>query len=301
MTQQNNAEPLQKTGYIAIVGRPNVGKSTLLNRLIGQKISIVSRKAQTTRHAITGILTQDEYQFIFVDTPGFQTHHRNALNQAMNRSVEQTLQSVDLVLFVIEAQRFTDDDRQVLERISSQSKVILVINKLDHVDDKNKLLPFLEKMNGEFPFVAMVPISAAGGTNLDSLLEAAKQCLPNTPWIFAEDEITDKNERFLAAEFIREKLFRLMGDEIPYGATVEIEKFEEQGTLRRIFAAIIVARENHKAMIIGQGGERLKRISSEARIEMEKLFGSKIYLEVWVKVKSGWADDVRALKSLGYD
>jgi GTP-binding protein Era len=290
-----------RTGLVAIIGRPNVGKSTLLNRLVGQKISIVSRKAQTTRHRITGVLTEGRKQFIFVDTPGFQTHHRNALNSTMNRTVNQVLAEVDVVMFLIESGRFGPDDRKVLALLPPEAKVVLVINKVDLEADKTRLLPFLGRMSEEFSFVEIVPISAEKGHNVDHLLTALGKYLPEGEPLFGEDDVTDRSERFLAAEFLREKLFRLLGEELPYGMTVEIEKFEIEGGLRRIFAAIIVDKASHKGIVIGKGGEGLKRISSEARVELEKLFGSKVYLETWVKVKSGWADDARALKSLGYD
>lgn len=289
------------TGLVAIVGRPNVGKSTLLNRLIGQKISIVSRKAQTTRHRITGVLTEGAHQFIFVDTPGFQTHHRNALNTTMNRTVSQVLKEVDAVLFLIEAGRFGPDDRKVMSLLPTSAKVVLVINKVDLETDKDKLLPFMESMAQEFPFAAIVPVSAERGSNVPELLRCVGGFLPEAPPLFGADDITDRSERFLAAEFLREKLFRLLGEELPYGMTVEIEKFEVKGHLRRIFAAIVVDKPGHKGIVIGKGGEHLKRISSEARVDLEKLFDCKVYLETWVKVKSGWADDERALKSLGYD
>ncbi|MDO6388255.1 MULTISPECIES: GTPase Era [unclassified Uliginosibacterium] len=289
------------TGLVAIVGRPNVGKSTLLNRLVGQKISIVSRKAQTTRHRITGVLTEGVQQFIFVDTPGFQTHHQNALNATMNRTVSQVLNEVDVVMFLIESGRFGPDDRKVMKLLPQDAKVVLVINKVDLEEDKGKLLPFMQQMSAEFPFAEIVPISAERGSNVPELLMTVGKYLPEGEALYGEDDITDRSERFLAAEFLREKLFRLLGEELPYGMTVEIEKYEVEGNLRRIFAAIIVDKAGHKGIVIGKGGERLKRISSEARVELEKLFDSKVYLETWVKVKSGWADDERALKSLGYD
>lgn len=290
-----------RTGFVAIIGRPNVGKSTLLNRLIGQKISIVSNKAQTTRHRVTGILTEGRAQFVFVDTPGFQTRHRNALNRAMNRTVTMVLKDVDLVFFVVEAGRFGADDRKVLEVIPADAVVMLVINKVDQLRDKSRLLPFIDEMRQVREFIEIVPLSAERGHNVDALLAAATPLLPEAPPMFAEDEITDRSERFLAAEFLREKLFRLLGDELPYGIAVEIEKFETEGRLRRIHAAVIVDKPGHKSMVIGVGGEKLKRISSEARVELEKLFDGKVFLEVWVKVRSGWADDERALKSLGYE
>jgi GTP-binding protein Era len=290
-----------RSGYIAIVGRPNVGKSTLLNRLVGEKISIVSRKAQTTRHRITGILTTDGAQFVFVDTPGFQTRFANALNRSMNRGVTQTLADVDLVLYVVEAGRFDAQDKAVLKLLPADRPVILVVNKTDQLQDRQALLPFLAEVAAAHDFAAVVPVSAAKGRQTDELLAEARKHLPNDGLLFDEDELTDKSERFLAAEYVREKLFRLLGDELPYSTTVEIEKFEVEGNLRRIFAAVVVDRDSHKAIVIGKNGESLKRIASEARQDMERLFGGKVYLEVWVKVKSGWADDERLLKSLGYE
>ena len=301
MSDTAPSSPVFRTGFIAIVGRPNVGKSTLLNRLIGQKISIVSKKAQTTRHRITGVLTREQAQFVFVDTPGFQTRHKNALNRSMNRTVSQVLADVDLVMLVIEAGRFNEPDRQVLELLPPDARVMLVINKIDELDDKAKLLPFIEKISAEYPFAEIVPVSAERGSNVETLLNAAEPYLPEGAPMFDPDDITDRSERFLAAEFLREKLFRLLGDELPYGMTVEIEKFEVDGALRRIWAAIIVDKAGHKGIVIGKGGERLKRIATEARQELEQLFEGKVFLEVWVKVKSGWADDERALKSLGYE
>lgn len=296
-----NESIARRSGYLAIVGRPNVGKSTLLNRLVGEKISIVSRKAQTTRHRITGILTNDDAQYVFVDTPGFQTKFSNALNRAMNRGVTQTLVDVDVVLFVIEAGRFDAKDQSVLKLMPSDCPVILVVNKVDRLKDKAALLPFLAEVSQAHPFAAIVPISAAKGKQTDDLLAEARKYLPHDGLLFPEDELTDKSERFLAAEYIREKLFRLLGDELPYATAVEIEKFEMEGNLRRIYAAVVVDRESHKAIVIGKGGESLKRIATEARQDMEKLFDGKVYLEVWVKVKSGWTDDERLLRSLGYE
>ncbi len=290
-----------RSGYIAIVGRPNVGKSTLLNHLVGEKISIVSRKAQTTRHRIMGILTNPDAQYVFVDTPGFQTRFSNALNRAMNRGVTQTLADVDVVFFVVEAGRFDAKDETVLRLLPEEVPVILVVNKTDQIKDKSSLLPFLAKVAEKRNFAAVVPVSAAKGRQTEDLLKEARKRLPNEELLFPEDELTDKSERFLASEYIREKLFRLLGDELPYAVTVEIEKFEVEGALRRIYAAIVVDKDSHKAMVIGKGGESLKRIASEARQDMERLFDGKVYLEVWVKVKSGWADDERLLKSLGYE
>jgi GTPase len=290
-----------KCGTIAIVGRPNVGKSTLLNHLVGQKISITSRKAQTTRHRITGIHTTPKAQFVFVDTPGFQTRHSNALNQTMNRSVVQSLAQTDVVLFVIEALKYDAADAQVLALLPANRPVLLVINKIDREKDKNALLPFIQSMAVEFPFAAVVPVSARHSSQLDVLLQAIAEHLPEAPAMYGEDEITDRNERFLASEFVREKLFRLLGEELPYSTSVEIEKFEVEGNLRRIFASILVEKDNQKAIVIGEKGAKLKLIGTDARLDMEKLFGGKVYLELHVKVKSGWADDERTLKRLGYE
>jgi GTP-binding protein Era len=290
-----------RCGHLAIVGRPNVGKSTLLNRLVGQKISIVSRKAQTTRHRITGVLTRPGQQFVFVDTPGFQIKHKNALNRLMNRGVSQALHDVDVVLLVIEAGRFTEDDKRILAMIPEGKTVLLVINKIDRLADKQRLLPFIAEMAKVHPFAEIVPVCAASGIGGEELLDAAARYLPESTPLFGEDDLTDRSERFLAAEFLREKLFRRLGEELPYGMTVEIERFEQEGALRRINAAIIVDKPAHKAIVIGRGGEQLKAIASDARRDLEKLFDGKVFLEVWVKVKGGWADDERALKSLGYE
>ncbi len=289
------------SGYIAIVGRPNVGKSTLLNHLIGQKISITSRKAQTTRHRITGILTDEHGQFVFVDTPGFQVQHKNALNRGMNRTVNAVLNDVNVVLFVVEARHFDERDRVVLSMLPQGVPVILVINKMDYFADKNEALPFIEKLSKEREFASIVPVSAKQGKQLDTLLEAIRPHLPEGPAIYGEDEITDRSERFLAAELLREKVFRFTGEELPYGASVVIEQFKQEGNLRRIHAAILVDKEAHKAMLIGTKGAKLKEIATQARLDMEKLFDGKVFLEVFVKVKSGWADDERVLKSLGYE
>ncbi|MDR2001075.1 MAG: GTPase Era [Zoogloeaceae bacterium] len=289
------------TGYLAIVGRPNVGKSTLLNRLIGAKVSITSRKAQTTRHRIHGVLTTDACQFIFVDTPGFQTQHRNALNRMMNRSITQALAEVDAVLLMVEAGRWGSGEKELISLLPKDRPAVLIVNKIDRLAERDTVLPFIQKAAEEFPFAAVVPISAEKGHNLDELLKVASRFLPEAPPVFGADDITDRSERFLAAEMLREKLFRNLGEELPYGMTVEIEKFEQEGALRRIYAAVVVDKPAHKAIVIGKGGEHLKRISSDARKEMETLFGGKVWLETWVKVKSGWADNERALKSLGYE
>lgn len=290
-----------KTGYVAIVGRPNVGKSTLLNHLIKQKISITSRKAQTTRFRIHGILTDEHSQFIFVDTPGFQRRYRSQLNQLMNRVVQQSMQDVDVILFVVEAGRFGHEDELVLEQLPNNIPVILVINKTDLLTDKLQLLPFMQKMANLFDFATIVPVSALQNKQLSDLTAAIRNHLPENPPFFTEDEITDRSERFLAAELLREKVFRQIGEEVPYSVSVMIEQFTQEGNLYRIHACILVERENQKAIIIGKQGKKLKDIATQARKDMEALFGSKVYLEVWVKVRSGWADDAVALKSLGYE
>jgi len=290
-----------RSGYIAIVGRPNVGKSTLLNHLIGQKVSITSRKAQTTRHRIIGILTDERSQFVFVDTPGFQTQHKNALNRGMNRTVSGALRDVDAVLFVLEARQYDERDQQVLKLLPDNVPVILVINKMDYFTDKNEVLPFIEQVGKEREFTAIVPVSAKQDKQLDTLLEAIRPHLPQGDAIYAADEITDRNERFLAAELLREKVFRFTGEELPYSVSVVIEQFKQEGKLRRIHAAILVDKEGHKAMLIGAKGAKLKEIATQARLDMEKMFDGKVFLEVFVKVKSGWADDERVLKSLGYE
>lgn len=294
-----------RCGYIAIVGRPNVGKSTLLNTLVGQKVSITSKKSQTTRHRINGILTDAQSQFIFVDTPGFQTRHTNRLNSGMNRTVTQSMRDVDVVILVIEALRFDDRDKLVTKLLPVNNRqgkpVILVINKVDRLRDKSQLLPFLEKMAKEYTFAAIVPVSAEEGTQLPDLINTIRLYLPQNPPVFGEDEVTDRSERFIAAELVREKLFRLLGEEIPYSTSVVIDQFTTEGELRKIHASIIVDKANQKAIVIGKDGEKLKVIGTQARKDMEKIFGSKVYLEVWVKVKSGWADDAQVLKNLGYE
>jgi GTP-binding protein Era len=290
-----------RCGSIAIIGRPNVGKSTLLNHLIREKISITSRKAQTTRHRITGILTSADTQYVFVDTPGFQTKNASALNRLMSRSITQALQDVEAILVVIEAGRISREDRQVFALLPAGHPVVLAVNKIDRVADKRLLLPLLAEAQNESAFSDIVPISAKSGEQTDQLLQALRQHLPQQPAIYAAGEVTDRSERFLAAELVREKLFRQLGDELPYGASTAIEKFETEGKLRRIHVAIIVDKSSHKAMVIGKGGEKLKRIGTEARHDMEKLFGGKVFLQIWVKVKHGWADDERTLKNLGFE
>jgi GTP-binding protein Era len=290
-----------RCGYIAIVGRPNVGKSTLMNTLIGAKVSITSRKAQTTRHRITGIQTLADAQFIYVDTPGFQTRHSNALNKTLNKTVTNTLDSSDVILYLVEAGTFGAADQQVIDLLPKNVPVILVINKSDRVKDKAVLLPFAQQVAAKFDFAAVVPVSAKLRFQLDGLQNEIKRLLPENAPVFGEDDITDRSEKFLASEIVREKLFRFVGDELPYTSTVLIEKFEQEGNLRRIFAAILVERDGHKAMIIGNKGARLKEVSSQARLDMEKLFGGPVYLEIWVKVKSGWADNEAGLRAYGYE
>ena len=290
-----------RCGYIAIVGRPNVGKSTLMNTLIGAKVSITSRKAQTTRHRITGIQTHDDAQFIYVDTPGFQTRHSNALNNTLNKTVTNTLISSDLILYVIEAGTFGPADQQVLDLLPTDAPVILVINKSDRAKDKAALMPFAQQVASKFNFAAIVPVSAKLRFQLDGLEKELRRFLPENEAIFGPDDITDRSERFMASEIVREKLFRFVGDELPYTSTVLIEKFEQEGDLRRVFAAILVERDSHKSMIIGNKGARLKEVSTQARLDMEKLFGGPVYLEIWVKVKSGWADNEAGLRAYGYE
>jgi GTP-binding protein Era len=290
-----------RCGYIAIIGRPNVGKSTLMNALIGAKVSITSRKAQTTRHRITGIQTTDDTQFIYVDTPGFQTRHSNALNKTLNRTVTTTLTAVDLVLFLVEAGTFTAADQRVIDLLPANVPVILVLNKSDRVKDKAVLLPFAQQVAAKHDFAAVVPVSAKLGFQLQNLQDEIRKRLPSNPPVFGADDITDRSEKFLAAEIVREKVFRFVGDELPYTSTVLIEKFEQEGNLRRVFAAVLVERDGHKAMLIGQKGARLKDISTQARLDMERLFGGPVYLEIWVKVKSGWADNEAGLRAYGYE
>ena len=299
--EDETAELPQRCGLVAIVGRPNVGKSTLLNALVGQKVSITSDKAQTTRHRITGIRTVEESQFVFVDTPGFQTLHNAPLNRTLNRTVQGVLSDVDVVLFVVEAGRFGLDDAKVLALMPTGKPVLLIANKLDTVVRRADLAPWLKGMQERHAFAQFVPLSAKKDRDVQRLLGIVKPYLPEQMWFYEEDALTDRSDRFLASEMIREKLFRLTGDELPYTSTVVIDKYEEEGNLRRIAASIMVERDSHKGMIIGGGGERLKRIGSEARQELESLLGAKVFLELWVKVRSGWAADEEHLRSYGYD
>ena len=296
MTDQKDSH--FRCGYIAIVGRPNVGKSTLMNELIGAKVSITSRKAQTTRHRIMGIQTDDDAQFVYVDTPGFQTRYNNALNKNLNRTVKDTLSTADVIVFVVDAGVYGPADQQVLDLIPESVPAILVINKTDKVKEKAELIPFAEKIAALRDFAAIVPVSARQRFQLNRLEEEIRHLLPENPPFFSPDDVTDRSERFMAAEIIREKIFRYTGDELPYTSTVVIEQFERKEKICRVFAAVLVERDAHKAMIIGHKGEKLKEISTEARLDMEKMFGVPVYLEIWVKVKSGWADNEAGLKSL---
>ncbi len=310
MTLASAPQGAHRCGLVAIVGRPNVGKSTLLNALVGQKISITSRKAQTTRHRITGVRTLGAAQFAFVDTPGFQTHGlghgRSALNRALNRTVRGVLGDVDVVLFVVEAGRFGPDDAQVLALLPADKPVLLIANKLDAVAHRTDLLPWLGSLQQRHAFAEYVPMSANQAGDVEHLLAIVEPYLPQRAWLYDEDALTDRSDRFLTAELIREKLFRLTGDELPYSSTVVIDKFEEDDPARpqrrvRIGATIVVDRDAHKGMVIGAGGERLKRIGSEARQDLERLIDARVFLELWVKVRSGWADDDAHLRSYGYD
>lgn len=300
-TPDSHSSKTHRAGFVAIVGRPNVGKSTLLNTLIGQKISITSRKAQTTRHRISGIRTDADTQFVFVDTPGFQRKYVSGLNRALNRTVTETLTDVDLIVFVVETLQFGPADQDVLRLLPPGKPVILAINKIDHQPDKTRLLPFIQNVAGRFSFAEIVPLSAKQGTQIDAFLAAVRLHLPDGPSLFDRDQITDRNTRFLAAEFIREKIFRLSGEELPYAASVVIEHWEEVANLTRIHAAIVVDRPNHKAIIIGKQGDKLKRIGTDARLDLEKLLETKVFLSLFVKVRSGWADDQAMLKQLGYE
>ncbi|MCX7692064.1 GTPase Era [Tepidimonas taiwanensis] len=297
------AEPAgpQRCGFIAIVGKPNVGKSTLLNALVGAKVSITSRKAQTTRHRITGIRTEGATQFVFVDTPGYQTRHGNALNRALNKAVLGTVGDVDLLLFVVEAGRFDLADAKVLALLPPNVPVILVANKLDRVHRRVEIAPWLRSMQERYPFAEFFPMSAKQPRDVQRLLALCERYLPEQPWMYEADDLTDRSERFLAGELVREKLFRLTGDELPYTSTVVVDRFEQEGELRRIAATIIVERESHKGIVIGEKGERLKRIGTETRQELEREWGGKVFLELWVKVRSGWSDDEARVRAYGYE
>ncbi|MEW6646949.1 MAG: GTPase Era [Pseudomonadota bacterium] len=290
-----------RCGYVALVGRPNVGKSTLMNHLIGQKISITSSKPQTTRHRIIGIKTEADYQAVFVDTPGLHLNAKKAVNRYMNRTAKSTLADVDLIIFVVEAGRWTEDDENVLRQVRAAGvPVVLAVNKIDHIKDKAELLPLLQNLGRKMDFAALVPVSALRRNNLEELEKVVAQHLPENAPFYAEDQITDRSSRFLAAEIVREKLMRTLGQELPYELTVEIEQFKEEDGLLNIAAVIWIERDSQKPIVIGKGGGVLKKVGQLARTDMEKLFESKVYLQLWVKVKEGWSDDERALSSLGY-
>lgn len=300
------SNPLQRCGTVAIVGKPNVGKSTLLNALVGQKVSITSKKSQTTRHRITGIRTQGDTQYIFVDTPGFQTRHANALNRSLNKTVVGAVSGVDLILFVVQSGSFSVADAKVMGLLGKQTPILLVSNKLDMIHRRAELAPWLQEMQKKGDFAEIIPMSAKNMKDIERLLSVCAKYLPLQHWWYSGDELTDRSERFLASELIREKLFRLMGDELPYTSTVIIDKFTEEpgktvSRMVRIAATIVVEREGHKSMVIGENGDRLKRIGSEARQELERLMEAKVFLEIWVKVRSGWADDEARVRSFGYE
>ena len=290
-----------RTGFVAVVGRPNVGKSTLTNALIGSKISIVSRKAQTTRHRIHGVLTREHEQFVFVDTPGFQTRHGGAMNRMMNRVVTQALADVDVVVHVVEAGKWTDGDAKLLPLLPDARRTILVVSKIDAVKRRDDLYAFVSKIVAQHPYDAVVPVSALKGQQLDQLLQEIAARLPEGEPMFEEDTLTDRPVRFIAAELVREKIFRLVGDELPYGCTVVIEQWEETDTLARIAACVVVERESHRPILLGAGGAHMKRIATEARQDIAKLLDKTVHLEVYIKVRKGWSDRESALRDLGYE
>jgi GTP-binding protein Era len=290
-----------RCGYVAIVGRPNVGKSTLLNRLVGQKLSITSRRPQTTRHRILGVLTRPDAQLLFLDTPGYQTRTGGALNRVLNRTAQQVAQDADVVVMVCDATGWTRADEQLAGLLPSDRPVLLAVNKVDAVRDKAKLLPLVEHASKVRTFDEIVPISARSGRQVELLVDLCVARLPEGERVHADDDLTDRGERFLASELIREKLFRLLGDELPYSSTVVIERFEELPKLRRVFATVLVERDAQKAIVLGASGERIKRIATEARIDLERLLGMPVYLELFVKVRSGWADDEQSLRAYGYE
>ncbi len=296
MTEQTHC------GFIAIVGRPNVGKSTLLNQILGQKVSITSKKPQTTRHRILGIDTDGAYQTIYVDTPGLHQEEKRAINRLMNRAATSSIGDVEMVLFVVEGTRWTSDDDHVLSKLQHlRCPVVLVINKIDLLNDKEELLPHIQMLAQKMNFADVLPLSAEKGTNVDKIRTMARALLPVGEHHFPDDYITDRSSRFMASEIIREKLMRFLGEELPYSVTVEIERFKvEADGLFHINGLILVERDGQKKMVIGNKGEKLKTIGTEARMDMERLFETRVFLELWVKVKSGWADDERALRSLGY-
>lgn len=291
-----------KCGYVAVIGRPNVGKSTLINHILGQKLNITSRKPQTTRHTLLGIKTDTDCQTIYVDTPGIHQSQKKAINRLMNRSAESVINDVDVIVFVIDRLKWTDEDQLVLDKLQQvKCPVILAINKIDQVEDKSKLLPHIENLAKKRIFAHIVPLSALTGDSVEQLERLIKNELPEDIHFYDGEQLTDKSERFLAGELVREKVMRQLGDEVPYAVAVAIEEFKEEENIIHIGALILVERDSQKAIVIGKQGQRLKLIGSEARKDMESLFGKKIMLKIWVKVKSGWSDDDRALKSLGFD
>jgi GTPase len=290
-----------RCGTIGIAGRPNTGKSSLLNRLVGEKLSIVSPRPQTTRHLVTGILTRDDCQYVFVDAPGQQSNAKSVLHRRLNRRATQAARDADVALFLVEAGRFTPEDRAVLDAIPRSQKVVAAVNKIDLVKKHAELIPFLERLSRTREFAAIVPVSAATGRNIPELLKALREALPEAGAAYPPDQLTDRDERFFAAELLREKLFRETGQELPYRCEVLIDSFKQEGRLRRIEATILVERDSQKAIVVGAGGERLKRMASAARRDMEKLFGGKVYLGTWVKVRKAWTDDARILRQLGYE
>jgi len=289
-----------RCGTVAIAGRPNTGKSTLLNRLVGERLSIVSPKAQTTRHLVTGILNTGDCQFVFIDSPGLQSKHRDALHRTLNRRATDVVRDAEVVAFVVDALRYGREDRAVLERIPEQPKVVAVVNKIDRVKRAAELIPFIDRLSKERDFFAIVPVSARSGKNLPELLRVLREALPEAPAIYPPDQLTDRDERFFAAELLREKLFQMLGEELPYRCEVVIDSFREEGRLRRIEATILVERASQKGIVVGSKGTQLKKIAEAARKDMERLFGGKVYLGVWVKVRRGWTDDERVLRGLGY-
>jgi GTP-binding protein Era len=289
-----------RSGNVGLVGRPNTGKSSLLNRLLGQKLAIVSPRAQTTRHLLTGVLNLPEGQIAFIDAPGFQTRHRSLLNRSLNRRAGEAARDADVAAFVVEALRFGADDRAALARIPAGRPVVAVVNMIDKVRPAARLLPYLARLAEERSFEAVVPVSAATGRNLPELLRVLLGLLPEGPPLFPDDQLTDRDERFFAAELLREKIFRELGEELPYHCEVIVDRFREEGRLRRIDATLWVEREAHRPIVLGAGGARLKRIGSAARRDMERMFGGKVYLQTWVKVKSRWSEDERLLRELGY-
>ena len=290
-----------RCGTIGLVGRPNTGKSSLLNRLIGQKLSIVSPKPQTTRHLLNGILTLPGCQYVFVDSPGVPSEPKNVLHRALNRRASEAARDVDVAVFVVEATRFTPEDRAALGRMPEAQTVVAAVNKIDLVRRHADLIPFLDRLAKSHPFLAVVPVSAKTGRNIPELLKVLREALPEGPPAYPEDQITDRDERFFAAELLREKIFEQLDQELPYRCEVVIDSFKEEGRLRRIEATILVERDSQKAIVLGAGGERLKRMASAARKDMEKLFGGKVYLGTWIKVRKSWTDDARVLKQLGYE